>query len=774
MDKISGTENISDLQVLYLDGTSVGLNFKNKIEASSIFIQQSENNGLTWENSVLETELTPYSSDAKVIGLKENTIYYFRLVTISNVVETITEDPYIYNLELTKWGVFNDGTHPIETTKGINDALTWAQKNKKKTFKVPSGVYLIKKGEPNDPESRINMVSDITFELDANTVLEKESNDKEGYELLYIGPGINNVKLQGGTYRGDRLTHDYTKRDTPYSSGTHESGYGILSQGAQNLIIENVKSEYFTGDGLCIGGKATGIRSITTSDLELGSLDLTGNKVVDPLKTRLKSPVYLTNDIFKSQKTFVFDHVQNISLDTTFDVYFFNSSNVFLNTINNQYLIKSFVPIPDDAYYFYVVFHSSNLNNVRLEIWSKVISKNVTVNNSDFSFNRRQGITVGGAENVTISNNLLHDINGTAPQSGIDVEAGFFPNNNININNNHFYNNKGYDLILFDGSNATIEKNIFESKAIGLAISKPFSGVNVLNNGFTNADITILGKNVVFSNNTISYSQINVTGYDIEISDTLLTDVKMTLDSNIPNGIKIFNLTLKFNGIPNTGLYLGNEMMEFRNIHMIGKTEGRNLSGLGSSKNVYENFVIEGYNVKYGFSLPLGTYNNCSFISTENENTPIKIDQSGSYILNDCIFENNIKSLQIENTSEIFNVEINNSTFKIKNNISYGVIFVKSAKKLNISGNTFYMKNLTNGSTPVLKIGPYGFSKPSQIFEVSIIGNEIYTNIVAIGIDTSNAGTDAPPYLIQDNTLYNAKLKLTLKDMNINNKELTN
>ena len=34
-----------------------------------------------------------------------------------------------YTLELGRWGIYNDGTHSNETTKGINNALQWASEN---------------------------------------------------------------------------------------------------------------------------------------------------------------------------------------------------------------------------------------------------------------------------------------------------------------------------------------------------------------------------------------------------------------------------------------------------------------------------------------------------------------------------------------------------------------------------------------------------------------------------------------------------------------------
>lgn len=128
----------------------------------------------------------------------------------------------VYELDLKRWGVHNNGTHANETTKGINSAIKWVKEKGFKTFKIPDGTYLIAKGTKQaDPEARINMVSDMTFFLSEKAVLKKETNEFEIYSVLYVGMDVKNVTVKGGTYVGDRDTHDYTKKGSE-TGGTHE------------------------------------------------------------------------------------------------------------------------------------------------------------------------------------------------------------------------------------------------------------------------------------------------------------------------------------------------------------------------------------------------------------------------------------------------------------------------------------------------------------------------------------------------------------------------
>jgi hypothetical protein len=724
----------------------------------------------------LTEALNPNSTTARVIGLTSGTTYQFRLVvkstSVSDVIETTTTHSKVYNLELGRWGIYNDGTHPVETTKGFNDALKWAHDNGKTTFKVPAGRYLIKKGEPYDPDSRINMVSDMTFEMDDNAVLQKETNGKERYELFYIGPGVKNVILKGGAYLGDRGTHNFSQKDSPYTSGTHESGYGILAEGAVNLIIDGVKSKNFTGDGLAAGAKAELIRALSDTDFESGAIDSNGNIKSDSTKIRTKNRVNLDNPIFQIEPSFVFDRPENISSDVSFDVYFYKANGTLISTVTNQKIAQSFVPIPAEASYFFAVFDTPSAAGIKLQLWSKVLSKNVTVKNSEFAFNRRQGITVGGVDNILIANNVLHDMGGTAPESGIDVEGGFFPNNNVKIKNNHFYNNKRYDLILYDGSNAVVDGNVMESRTIGLAVSKPFSNAIVTNNTFKDGDILIEGKNVEIQNNSVSNARINLAGTGISLDNATLTDVSLRFNSSAPFGVTASNLTIINNGLPNTEMYVGNQPVHLKDITIKGKTGLRNITGNGSDKSIYDNIKVEGYNVYYGMALPAGTYNNCLFESNESESNALQINRVGKYVFNQCTFKNYNRTMVIDNLFGAPDVTITHSTFHLSQSAKNAVIYATGANNLNLLNNVFNAKQLTSTSVPIIKIGS-SKDKPAQVLGAAIKGNVIYTNLATAGIDTFDGGTGAPPYDIENNNLYNAKLRLTPKDINTNNQELT-
>lgn len=107
--------------------------------------------------------------------------------------------------------------------------------------------------------------------------------------------------------------------------------------------------------------------------------------------------------------------------------------------------------------------------------------------------NRRQGLSITNANNVTVSNSIFKNTKGTAPEAGIDIE----PNENevaedIKIMNTECYNNNGSGIDL-----------------LGLTgIIQRVEIVNCVMRDNASTDIrTIDASDLIFSNNTITIAQ---------------------------------------------------------------------------------------------------------------------------------------------------------------------------------------------------------------------------------------------------------------------------
>ncbi|KRE97082.1 hypothetical protein ASG89_29945 [Paenibacillus sp. Soil766] len=686
---------------------------------------------------------------------------------------TQTAVPTTYNLELSRWNVYNDGTHPIETTNGINQALQWAHNQGYRIFKMPTGKYLISKGNsPNDPQAQINMVSNMTFLLDDSTIIQKESNGFEGYRTINVGYGVNNVTLKGGTYQGDKQSHNFSGKDQSYSTGTHESGIGIFSEGAYNLTIDGVKTFNFTGDGITISGSIVGIAGLYGKSYVYGDIDNKGNFINSTSKIRSKIALDFTNPNYVGRKYFVFEQPQGVN-SNKYDVYFY-SKGKYLSSVKQVRFGVDLVQIPVGADTFNPVFSSNDLNNFFVKLFSNDVSRNIIIKNSESAFNRRQGISIVGVDGIEISNSKFHDISGTAPQYGIDAEAqGFFPNNNLIIKNNHFYNNTGGDIVFADGNTASITDNLFESN-LCLYIWKAFPNTTITYNTFNNGSFTMGGTGVA-DQNKFNNSQVNLSATNNTFTNATLNNSTLNLNNTDPFGSKVENVTItNTNSTSPRSLNVGNNPVHLSNITIKGLTTLSALAGKGTDKNIYDNLIVQDFNAFNGTIFPAGTYNNCKFSSTTTESVGLLFNQPGKYTFNNCTFNALGKIFTINNLYGEPDVNFNNSNFTISKDVGYAAaIYIQGAKQLSFLNSTFTANNLTLKSTPFIKLGSIGGStKLAQVKSFTFKNNTLKTNKDLIGIHSIDAGTGAPAYTISSNIFVGAKFNLKSNDINKDN-ELT-
>jgi len=665
-----------------------------------------------------------------------------------------------YLIELKRWGIYNDNSHPVETTKGINEALKWAGDKGIKAVSLPAGTYLI------DKNSYITMVGNMTFALTEDVIIQKESNALEHYRTLVVPYGADNVTLIGGVYRGDKDTHDYSEKEHAYTAGTHESGYGIFIQGARNVKIEGVKSYNFTGDGLILTAHGVMAKDLYENHFESGAFNASGKAVVDKTKIRTKTPLVFTNSIYKTER--YFEMSNPIHLPASFDLYFYKKNGQFLLK-KTDVKARDIIEIPKDADHFHLVFSKTTTKNAYIEMWTRVDTYNAVVQNSEFSFNRRQGITVAGANKALIQNNVIHDIKGTAPQGGIDVEGGFgengYRNSDITIKGNSFYNNAAYDIILYDGRDAVVEGNHLASKGvIGLAVSDPFTGAVVRNNHFDGTRI-IAAHDVTFKDNVMNDSYTTLSGPNIVIDGMEFTDSMFSVSATQPWGVKVSNVTVTNTKKSNSGFSVWGQPIHVKNMKIIGEPVLRSFSGGVAEGSIFDNVEIIGYNATYGLSLPPGTYNNCKFESADTGKLGIiSIGSAGKYVFDGCEFISNKEggSSVVADHKEL-DLTIKNSSFIVKGNSL--AFYAKTAKSVVFANNDIEAMNLSQKNVELLKVGDYWKrNDPFLIAGASIINNTFTANIDAIGISTVNAGKGAPAYTVENNKLYKAIITLKSND----------
>jgi hypothetical protein len=676
-------------------------------------------------------------------------------------------DGKVYQLNATEratWGIYNDGTHPIETTNGINNALKWAHDNGYTVFHLPGGTYLIAKGvQDADENAQINMVSDMTFLMDTATVLQKETNKWEQYAVISLKKEVRNVTFKSGTIKGDRYTHDYSYVG-PYTDGTHEWGFGISTEGPMNVIIDGVKFQDFTGDG--IQASATTVRGdwIGPENVELGGLDDNGKPITQAGKIRTNQQsinLYtFNNPVYQDQ------HYRNVMMWTPegvtgyYNLFFYRNDGTLIRIDKDQHFNSTFgySRIPVGAAYWRAVFNATSTSDVGIQMMTVAVTENLTIQNSDIGNNRRQGISLVGTDGVKILNNKIHDIQGTAPESGIDMEPGFYPALNTEISGNEFKNNMIH-LELAYGGHVIANNNYFGPGAT--FYSDSWGGVSASNNTFDHSAFVGYDNVNFMNNNLINSSARFEGGTNVIVHGIDGMDSDVSFKQTVENGIQASNISLKSSGLDTNQHGIanwGDKPIHLNTVYLQGNN---GMGGDGNDSNVYDNVTFENTSES---ALATGTYNNPVMTNGHFSFNPGKVKIIQGQLKNTTFYVYNLES----------DVTIQNSVFDFDQAVPGNVILAMEAKNITILNNTINDNVTTNADHALIQIGRDAWQNdPNKVYGATIKGTVLKAHSQRVGIDTINGGVGAPVYDVEDNSLYNCSLLLTPKDINLNNKILT-
>ena len=176
-----------------------------------------------------------------------------------------------------------------------------------------------------------------------------------------------------------------------------------------------------------------------------------------------------------------------------------------------------------------------------------ITSKNIKIKNCNIYKVRRNGISVISGDDVEISQNEIHDIEGTLPQTAINLET----NDDINqiVSNIRIYENKIYNLN--NASNFAIityfhVKNveIYDNEIIGRIILYEIEDyITLRNNKIINGEILSkisdekadsIRKKIVIEKNYLDKSDINLNDVEIiEITNNQLKDSEIVFNNCI-------------------------------------------------------------------------------------------------------------------------------------------------------------------------------------------------------------------------------------------------
>lgn len=379
-----------------------------------------------------------------------------------------------YVLELAKFGISNDGTNAIETSKGINDALQHAKTLGANRIVFPPGTYLITEDNPVVLDHK-NTIIDLN-----GATLQIRPNGMPNYAIVQFVNGAEHLRLTNGTIRGDKDTHDYKTKP-----GTHEWGACIKFISGIHLEVDHMLLTNACGDGVSTESDGSRsrpellekiIHSVVTQHLEQGGFSESGEKTPSTATMRTIKPYDLT----KAKGQFEIGYMAGYAgfpfiKGRVYQVYFYDKDQRFLE--KKQVLQYRKVKIPEGGKLAHFEFNQSKIDEEPAHVgaakgsWLVRITnftppEEVHLHHNQFVGNRRLGLAFTGGQRWVIEENHFAETGGTAPGCGVDFEDSAEMMQDVVFRKNTFKDNKGGDLAVCAGTELLIEENIFQKTVV--------------------------------------------------------------------------------------------------------------------------------------------------------------------------------------------------------------------------------------------------------------------------------------------------------------------
>ena len=622
-------------------------------------------------------------------------ITFIHLNTIKLSAETLKN----YGVDIQKFNINNNGLNPIETSKGINDALNYAAKNKYDKITFPKGEYCISEENP------ITMVSNLIVDLNGAT-FKINDNGLQHYTVIDFS-NCSNSQLINGIILGDKETHDYKTIE-----GSHEWTCGIVFNNCDNCILDNVTISSFPGYGISssLGENLSDlIIGVTKENLSIGNINDKGKLNNKKGTIRTIDPLNISNvggefELGYNKGYMGYPYMQS----KEYLSYFYDENMKFISKVDNCKQYKK-VLIPDNAKYVHFVFKQdyvpergdTDFNSTTVFLTNYSSPNNITIKNCLIEKNKSLGMGICGGYNWNIENNMFKENGGGAPGYAIDLEDGWEYMDSFLFKNNKFIGNNN-DIVSCAGDNIIFENNSFTSTVYmwGRTTNYKF-----LNNSFSNISMNInyeYSTDTECSGNTYNNCRIAITSKNkdakFNINNENIIDTHV---NTMPENVSIIDSKIIADNIDNIRIS-GN----FKDCH-ISKITGSLVSFKGekckiNNSNIY---IQEEGNIKES---TIEDTNIASFTTTEKitldnnqlKNTKISLSTWGCPT--EVLLKNNTISIDKDSLLHLSagvtkEVILDNNTIENNSNKSlinlFDTSYTKAKGKLILKNNTINQGN---------------------------------------------------------------------------------
>lgn len=362
-----------------------------------------------------------------------------------------------YIVDLVKFGIKNDGTAPVETATGINNALQYAKQQGYTKVIMPLGQYCISEN------ISIIMVENITLDLNQSTF--KINTNGLQHTTMVNFAGCKNAKLINGTLLGDRYQHDYT------TAGSHEWNTLVTFNDCENCALDTVTVKSSTGYGISssLGKNISNlVIGVTVSNLTIGGISDDGTLNGTTGTIRTINPINISGVGSEFELGYNKGYMGYPYMTSKiYDAYFYDKDMKFISSSKKCQQYKK-VSIPTDAVFANFVFYQSfvptkgdtDFASTTVFVTNYRSPYKISITNCLIDDNRCLGMGLCGGREFLIQKNTFSNNKGASPGYAIDMEDGWEYMDKYTFDSNEFANNAN-DVVICAGDEIVFENNHF-------------------------------------------------------------------------------------------------------------------------------------------------------------------------------------------------------------------------------------------------------------------------------------------------------------------------
>lgn len=353
------------------------------------------------------------------------------------IVESIAEGQ-IYRVDDHKFGIYNNGTHSVETTAGIAEALNYASEQGYRKIVFNGGEYLMNADYlPN--ATTIEIPSGLIVDFNGATIrIEKGEKSLSGYTLFAMTNCVDS-QLLNATFFGENYDSESLLRKESNRTLT-------IRENCRDILVENCRFAWAMGFNVSLSFSRWPMLPLKLANIEAGGInDLGANITAD---YTFRSINYI--DVSSLVDSWCVGNFQGYQTpymrSRLYDIFFFDSNHSLLFSKRNCYVYEKYY-FPDGVKPMYCkmaffqeeaptsadpdyggVVHIVNINK----------PERVTFRNCTFDHAISTGLSPQGGNNVVIENCYFEDNGYQDPYSHIDWEDGRQNSNSHIVKNTTF------------------------------------------------------------------------------------------------------------------------------------------------------------------------------------------------------------------------------------------------------------------------------------------------------------------------------------------------